>query len=142
MDKYIYISQSGIKGMKWGIRRYQNEDGSLTPEGKIRYGKGTYQGKMNDVERAAYAKARVKAVGKQQAIADEQKTYEAKVARAKLFTYSLSALNVATVVTGNPIAGAAFVANVGNIIYQNIKDVDRYTKANSNIQAINRVGHS
>ena len=30
----------GIKGQKWGIRRYQNEDGSLTAEGIKRYGKG------------------------------------------------------------------------------------------------------
>lgn len=28
----------GIKGQKWGIRRYQNEDGTLTPEGRERYG--------------------------------------------------------------------------------------------------------
>lgn len=27
----------GIKGMKWGKRRYQNPDGTLTPEGKRRY---------------------------------------------------------------------------------------------------------
>jgi hypothetical protein len=27
----------GTKGMKWGIRRYQNKDGSLTPAGKKRY---------------------------------------------------------------------------------------------------------
>ena len=27
----------GIKGMKWGVRRYQNKDGTLTPAGKIRY---------------------------------------------------------------------------------------------------------
>ena len=27
----------GILGMKWGVRRYQNEDGSLTPEGRARY---------------------------------------------------------------------------------------------------------
>lgn len=27
----------GIKGMRWGIRRYQNKDGSLTPQGKKRY---------------------------------------------------------------------------------------------------------
>ena len=27
----------GIKGMKWGRRRYQNKDGSLTPAGKKRY---------------------------------------------------------------------------------------------------------
>ena len=28
----------GIKGQKWGIRRYQNPDGSLTAEGKAKYG--------------------------------------------------------------------------------------------------------
>ena len=28
----------GIKGQRWGIRRFQNEDGSLTAEGKQRYG--------------------------------------------------------------------------------------------------------
>ena len=27
----------GIKGMKWGIRKYQNEDGSLTTAGKSKY---------------------------------------------------------------------------------------------------------
>lgn len=27
----------GVKGMRWGVRRYQNKDGSLTPEGKSRY---------------------------------------------------------------------------------------------------------
>nr|DAO55251.1 MAG TPA: hypothetical protein [Caudoviricetes sp.] len=27
----------GIKGMKWGVRRYQNKDGTLTSEGKKHY---------------------------------------------------------------------------------------------------------
>ena len=27
----------GIKGQKWGVRRYQNEDGSLTVSGRKRY---------------------------------------------------------------------------------------------------------
>lgn len=27
----------GVKGMKWGVRRYQNEDGSLTAAGRSRY---------------------------------------------------------------------------------------------------------
>ena len=30
------ISHHGVKGMKWGVRRYQNKDGSLTPAGKKR----------------------------------------------------------------------------------------------------------
>lgn len=31
----------GIKGQKWGNRRYQNEDGTYTEEGKIRRRKGS-----------------------------------------------------------------------------------------------------
>lgn len=40
MENYIYktneLYHHGIKGMKWGIRRYQNKDGSLTDAGKKR----------------------------------------------------------------------------------------------------------
>ncbi len=31
------LSHAGILGMKWGVRRYQNKDGSLTKAGKKRY---------------------------------------------------------------------------------------------------------
>ena len=31
------LTHWGIKGMKWGVRRYQNEDGSLTTDGQKRY---------------------------------------------------------------------------------------------------------
>ncbi len=37
LTKQDYLEHHGILGQKWGIRRYQNPDGSLTPEGKIRY---------------------------------------------------------------------------------------------------------
>lgn len=46
----------GILGQKWGVRRYQNEDGSLTPAGRDRYGDYSttkqYQKRLNDVDRA------------------------------------------------------------------------------------------
>lgn len=34
-----YLEHWGLKGQKWGTRRYQYEDGSYTEEGKIRYGR-------------------------------------------------------------------------------------------------------
>lgn len=34
-----YLAHHGVKGMKWGVRRYQNKDGSLTPAGKKRASK-------------------------------------------------------------------------------------------------------
>lgn len=33
-----YIAHHGIKGQKWGVRNYQNPDGSYTAAGKARYG--------------------------------------------------------------------------------------------------------
>lgn len=38
----------GIPGQKWGIRRYQNEDGTLTEEGRQRYGYGDGDGDSFD----------------------------------------------------------------------------------------------
>ena len=46
----------GILGQKWGVRRYQNEDGSLTPAGQKRYQSSNmrkdYQNRLNDLDTA------------------------------------------------------------------------------------------
>ena len=51
------LSHHGILGMKWGVRRYQNEDGSLTDAGRKR---------QNARDRRAIKKERKEAVKEKQ----------------------------------------------------------------------------
>lgn len=37
MSSYDELYHHGIKGMRWGVRRFQNEDGTLTAQGRQRY---------------------------------------------------------------------------------------------------------
>lgn len=49
------LCHHGISGQKWGIRRYQNEDGSYTTEGLSRYKRGKIYSKEHDkFEREEY----------------------------------------------------------------------------------------
>ena len=53
-----YLAHHGIKGMRWGIRRFQNEDGSYTKAGleRYRYDEGRYNEAKakKDSAKAAY----------------------------------------------------------------------------------------
>ena len=46
------LRHHGIKGQKWGVRRFQNKDGSLTPNGKKRYGADDYKNTLDKVNSA------------------------------------------------------------------------------------------
>lgn len=52
----------GILGMKWGVRRYQNKDGSLTNAGKKRLSRKQLKQRAKNLEKAREARAQKKAL--------------------------------------------------------------------------------
>lgn len=70
------LEHFGVLGMKWGIRRYQNKDGSLTPAGKRKY-KISSEGKL--VKRS---RAEVKSYDKK--VTAVKKANEAKKRKARI----------------------------------------------------------
>lgn len=50
-----YLAHYGIKGQKWGVRRFQNEDGSYTVAGKERYGAQISRKEYREIRRAGKA---------------------------------------------------------------------------------------
>ena len=51
-DEETYLAHHGVKGQRWGVRRFQNPDGSITEKGKRRM--KTLHGKSDklDVKKA------------------------------------------------------------------------------------------
>lgn len=45
MNDSTYLIHHGIKGQRWGVRRFQNEDGTYTNRGKNRLKDDNYQGR-------------------------------------------------------------------------------------------------
>lgn len=64
------LKHYGIKGMKWGVRRFQNSDGSLTSEGRKRYSGNDLKEAQKKVDKGkamvdGVKKTRVKSAEKQ-----------------------------------------------------------------------------
>lgn len=101
----------GTKGMRWGIRRYQNTDGSLTAAGRRKYAKSRKDiSKMSD-EDLAKATARAKAEKDYKQALKDNRSYELGKRFVNKFSESLVD-KMAEKVTADLIAQATKVLAV------------------------------
>lgn len=108
MDYYNELQHAGIKGMKWGVRRYQNKDGTLTYAGKKRYNKN-----MSD-------DARVASELKKKKVSELSNSELKKLNERKRLEQEYSRLNPSTISKGwKFVAGAAGVMGTALAVYNN-----------------------
>lgn len=123
----------GIKGMKWGVRRYQNKDGSLTPAGKRRYSDGStsssstskssqtsQQPKKKTVSEMSDQELR-DAVNRLRLEQDYAKLNPEKVSRGKKFVDNLLDETLSGVARGAGSASAIAVTSLGKILVEQLK---------------------
>ena len=127
----------GIPGQKWGQRRYQNPDGSLTEEGRARYGRIANRHYAAGRALSGYAKRHsgtrlgnlaAKAAKRQVAIGNSYRSSKTQTARDKKIQKALK--------IGAGVAGAGLAAGLA---YRAIKDRKDLKKLNASIESGKRV---
>lgn len=124
-----YLMHHGIRGQKWGERRFQYEDGSLTPEGRRRYGvkeyrreranlikEGRYQSESYKKLQSSGGNMSRKQIRAANAKIDrEAKQYADRMLESKYGKQTIKELRAKDAQKKNAAATAAILATVGGV---------------------------
>lgn len=124
------LMHHGTKNMRWGIRRYQYEDGSLTPAGRARYLKG---GAM--AEGMRYSSQRKKAIQRKEKIDSFKSSVSNKAGKAADFFEKAGERNIKNgkdkpnisameSITKNASSGIDYASKLG-------KDIHNFKESNN-----------
>lgn len=117
----------GIKGMKWGRRRYQNEDGSLTPAGKNRYNATT-------ADKIVYGKKGAQRIADRRNNGDSRKKAVAKEVGRR------AATGLAISVAGAASVYALTSGKAGQAVAIGKKMVENYMNNHNNVSVLDKSG--
>lgn len=122
MAIYGYLAHYGVQGMKWGVRNYQNYDGSYTSAGLSRYGRHSSGGKNTYNNNKAYnnsKRTRKEESDKESSKEGKERKKLSPETKKKIIVASVAAVSVLAV-TGltiaavkNPDAARAAVNAIG-----------------------------
>lgn len=80
------LCHHGVKGQKWGVRRYRNENGTLTPAGKQKLAEYKKKTQADFDKRNAKKTAKLEKKGKTEALARHKKIVAAMAKKNKKLT--------------------------------------------------------
>ena len=142
MATYGYLAHYGVQGMKWGVRNYQNYDGSYTSAGLSRYGRHSSGRGVSNKTQNKYSKETSKTENKEQTKERKKLSPETKkkiIIGAVAGVTALAVAGVTVAAIKNPEAAKAAVNAIGKTAVKAGQGIGKTATGMKNTIRLNRM---